>query len=75
MKGIVAMQKAGQQAAQPKPEEKEKPKAPTGPSLLDKVSDDAAKQEPGAAAPDQAAPAPAADGTTPAPAPAPAPKP
>lgn len=58
MKGIVAMQKAGQQA--PRPEEKEKPKAaPTGPSLLDKVSDDAAKQDPGAAAEPAAAPAPA----------------
>ena len=67
MKGIVAMQKAGAAAAaQPKAEEKEKPKvAPTGPSLLDKVSDDAAKQEP-TPAPDAAAPPPA---TTPAPAP------
>lgn len=85
MKGIVAMQKAGAAAAQPKPEEKEKPKAaPTGPSLLDKVSDEAAKQDPGAAsdptpapgvAPATDAPAPAPTGTTPAPAaPAPAPK-
>lgn len=56
LKGIVAMQKAGQQAAQPKPEEKEKPKASTGPSLLDKVSDEAAKQDPGAAT--ESAPAP-----------------
>lgn len=48
MKGIVAMQKSGQQAPA-KPEEKEKPKAqPTGPSLLDKVSEDAAKAEPSA---------------------------
>lgn len=69
VKGIVAMQKAGTAAAQPKPEEKEKPKAaPTnGPSLLDKVSDDAAKADPGAATetpPAETAPA--------APAPAPA---
>jgi tetratricopeptide (TPR) repeat protein len=72
LKGIVAMQKAGQQAAQPKPEEKEKPKAAPagGPSLLDKVSDDAAKQDPGAATEQPAAPAPAEG--TPAPAPAPA---
>ncbi len=57
LKGIVAMQKAGQQAAQAKPEEKEKPKAttPSGPSLLDKVSDDAAKQDPGAAPTEQPA--------------------
>ncbi len=77
LKGIVAMQKAGQQAAQPKPEEKEKPKAttPSGPSLLDKVSDDAAKQDPGAAT-EQPAPAPAPEGAAPAaPAPAPAPAP
>lgn len=48
MKGIVAMRQAGQQA-QPKPEEKEKPKAAAaqGPSLLDKVSEEAAKQDPG----------------------------
>lgn len=73
MKGIVAMQKAGQQAAQPKPEEKEKPKAPTGPSLLDKVSDDAAKQDPGATEPTPAPTAAPADGAA-APAPAPAPE-
>lgn len=89
MKGIVAMQKAGAAAAaQPKPEEKEKPKATGGPSLLDKVSDEAAKNEPppgetppaapaDGAAPAPApgaAPAPATGGTAPAPAPAPAPK-
>lgn len=67
LKGIAAMQKAGQ-AQQQKPEEKEKPKAaPTnGPSLLDKVSDEAAKEDPGAASespPAETAPA--------APAPAP----
>jgi tetratricopeptide (TPR) repeat protein len=69
LKGIVAMQKAGTAAAQPKPEEKEKPKvAPTGgPSLLDKVSDDAAKQDPGAAT-EQPAATPAAPAETPAPA-------
>ena len=66
MKGIVAMQKAGA----PKPEEKEKPKAaPTGPSLLDKVSEEAAKSEP-APAPTEGTTAPAA---TPAPTAAPAP--
>lgn len=72
LKGIVAMQKAGQAAAQPKPEEKEKPKAaPTnGPSLLDKVSDDAAKADPGPAE-QPATGTPPADGTTPAPAAAP----
>jgi hypothetical protein len=61
MKGIVAMQKAGQQAAQPKPEEKPKAVAPSGPSLLDKVSEEAAKAEPTpeAAPPEGAAPAPA----------------
>jgi tetratricopeptide (TPR) repeat protein len=76
LKGIVAMQKAGAAAAQPKPEEKEKPKAaPTGPSLLDKVSDEAAKSDPGAATEQPAAPAPT-EGAAPAPAPAPeAPKP
>jgi tetratricopeptide (TPR) repeat protein len=44
VKGIVAMQKAP--AAAP-PAEKEKPKAttPTGPSMLDKVSDDAAAKD------------------------------
>ncbi len=70
MKGILAMQKAGQQAAQP-PKAEEKPKAatPAGPSLLDKVSDDAAKAEPTP----EATPAPA-DGATPAPAPTEAPK-
>lgn len=73
VKGIVAMQKSGQPAAQPKPEEKEKPKAPTGPSLLDKVSDEAAKQDPGTPAEGTAAPAPAPEGAAPAPAPAPAP--
>ena len=63
MKGIVAMQKAGQAA--PKPEEKEKPKAaPTGPSLLDKVSEEAAKAEPTPAPESPAAPA-----SEPAPAP------
>lgn len=72
VKGILAMQKAGQQAAQPKPEEKPKAAAPAagGASLLDKVSDDAAKAEPTP----EAAPAPApAGGAAPAPAPAPAP--
>ena len=64
VKGIVAMQKSGQ--AQPKPEEKEKPKAAAGgASLLDKVEQEAAKQE--AAQPTQDKPA-----ETPAPAPAPA---
>jgi len=74
VKGITAMQKAGAQAAQPKPEEKEKPKAAPagGPSLLDKVSDDAAKQDPGAATEQPAAPAPAAPAESAAPAPAPA---
>ncbi len=74
VKGIVAMQKAGQAAAQPKPEEKEKPKAaPTGgPSLLDKVSDDAAKADPGAAEqPATGGETPPAGGAAPAPAPAP----
>jgi tetratricopeptide (TPR) repeat protein len=73
MKGIVAMQKAGQQAA-PKPEEKEKPKAAPagGPSLLDKVSDEAAKAEPTPAEQGAATPA---EGTTPAPAPADQPAP
>jgi tetratricopeptide (TPR) repeat protein len=65
MKGIVAMQKAGAAAAQPKPEEKEKPKATGGPSLLDKVSDEAAKNEP----PPSETPAPAEGGAAPAPAP------
>ena len=75
MKGIVAMQKAG--AAQPpKPEEKEKPKTNTGgPSLLDKVSDDAAKADPNGGASEQPAANPPAEGQTPAPAPAPAPGP
>ncbi|PZR17346.1 MAG: gliding motility protein [Archangium gephyra] len=77
VKGIVAMQKAGAAAAQPKPEEKEKPKAaPTnGPSLLDKVSDDAAKADPGAATEQPATGGtPPAEGAAPAPAPAPAPE-
>lgn len=71
VKGILAMQKAGQAAAQPKPEEKPKTAAPAGPSLLDKVSDDAAKAEPTP----EAAPAPTPAEGTPAPAPAPAPAP
>ena len=73
MKGIVAMQKAGAAAAaQPKPEEKPKV-TPTGPSLLDKVSDDAAKQDPGATTdPAATPPAGAAPAASPAPAPAPA---
>jgi len=77
LKGIVAMQKAGQQAAQPKPEEKEKPKAqPTGPSLLDKVSEDAAKADPGAATPEAPASSVPAEGTeTPRDSAAPAPTP
>ena len=63
LKGIAAMQKAGTQAPVPAEKPKEKPKANTGPSMLDKVTDDAAKEQQGAA------PVPAA--TTPAdPAPA-----
>lgn len=54
VKGIVAMQKSGQSA--PAAAEKEKPKTPAGPSMLDKAADDAAAKE--AAAP-EAAPAPA----------------
>lgn len=72
VKNIVAMQKAGQ--TQPaKPEEKEKPKAPTngGPSLLDKVSDEAAKNDPGTPT---EAPAPAEGAATPVPAPTETPK-
>lgn len=55
LKGIAAMQKAGAQAA-PVEKAKEKPKANTGPSMLDKVTDEAAKEEGAAPAP---APAPA----------------
>ena len=60
MKGIVAMQKSGQPAA-PAEAAKEKPKtAPSGSSMLDKVSDDAAAKEATTpAAPDAAPPAPA----------------
>jgi tetratricopeptide (TPR) repeat protein len=59
VKGILAMQQSGQAA--PKPDEKDKAKAAApakgGASLVDKVSDDAAKQE--ATSPtDTAAPAP-----------------
>ncbi len=62
LKGIAAMQKAGAQAA-PAEKAKEKPKANTGPSMLDKVTDEAAKAEG------------AAPGATPVgPAPVPAPK-
>ncbi len=58
VKGIVAMQKSGQPAATP--ETKEKPKAaPTGPSMLDKVADDAAAKEATTPAPETSAPAPA----------------
>jgi tetratricopeptide (TPR) repeat protein len=57
VKGILAMQKSGQQAAQPKVEEKPKATNTGGASLLDKVSDDAAKQEPAPAEGDKAAPA------------------
>lgn len=69
VKGIVAMQKQPAAAPQPKPEDKPKPAAAPagGPSLLDKVTDDAAKEE--------AAQPPPAGGTPPAPAPAPAPPP
>jgi tetratricopeptide (TPR) repeat protein len=67
VKGILAMQKSGQAA---KVEDKPKAaaeKPASGPSLLDKVSDDAAKEEP--------TPAPAAEGEKPADKPAEAPKP
>jgi tetratricopeptide (TPR) repeat protein len=76
VKGIVAMQKSGQ--TQPKPEEKPKAAA-GGASLLDKVEQEAAKQEAASPTPDKPAetpapaPAPApAQGAAPAPAPAPA---
>ncbi len=85
LKSIAAMQKA---AAAPPPapiEKKEKPKTTGGPSMLDKVTDDAAKNEAanptppaeGAApAPEGgAAPAPATGGTPPAGTHAPAPGP
>lgn len=62
VKGIVAMQKSGQPAAAP-PAPKEKPKAPTGPSLIDKVSEGA----------DEATPPAGDDGATPPPASAPPP--
>jgi tetratricopeptide (TPR) repeat protein len=68
LKGIAAMQKAGAQAPAPVEKPKEKPKANTGPSMLDKVTDEAAKEE-------SAAPTPAADPAPAAPAPAPAPAP
>ncbi len=76
LKGILAMQKSG--AAQPATAQKETPKTTTGGgSLLDKVSDQAAKEEgvPPEGAPPGAAPAGGAPpaGQTPAPAPAPAP--
>lgn len=63
LKGIAAMQKAGAQAPAAAEKPKEKPKASTGPSLLDKVTDDAAKEEGAnptpAPAPAEPAPAPA----------------
>jgi hypothetical protein len=45
VKGIVAMQKQPATAPQPKPEDKLKPAAPpaSGPSLLDKVTDEASR--------------------------------
>jgi tetratricopeptide (TPR) repeat protein len=55
LKGIATMQKAGAPApAAEKP--KEKPKANTGPSMLDKVTDEAAKEESAAPAPAVAEP-------------------
>lgn len=75
VKGILAMQKQPA-AAQPKPEEKPKPAATPpagGPSLLDKVTDDAAKDEASQPAPEgAAAPAPAPAPAAPAPAAPPA---
>lgn len=62
MKGIVAMQKSGQPPAAAEAP-KEKPKAPTGSSMLDKVSDDAAAKE-------ATSPTPAPETGAPAPAPA-----
>ncbi|MHB8872681.1 MAG: tetratricopeptide repeat protein [Myxococcaceae bacterium] len=70
LRGIEAMQKSGAiqpAAAQPK----DKPKATGGPSLLDKVSDEAAKE--GEPAPTPEGEKPAGDGAAPAPPPAPAP--
>ncbi len=61
VKGIVAMQKSGQPAAPSEAKEKPKTATPSGPSMLDKVSDDAAAKEP--AAGEGAAPA---GGSTPA---------
>ncbi len=55
LKGIAAMQKSGAPAPAPADKPKEKPKANTGPSMLDKVTDEAAKEE-------GAAPAPAPEG-------------
>ncbi|MBL8920650.1 MAG: tetratricopeptide repeat protein [Myxococcaceae bacterium] len=60
VKGILAMQKSGQPAAQPAPD-KPKPAAPTGPSMLDKAEQEAQKD----------APPPPAEGATPPPAGAP----
>ncbi|MEW6431930.1 MAG: tetratricopeptide repeat protein [Myxococcota bacterium] len=56
VKGILAMQKQPAAAPAPKPEDKPRPAAPTsGPSLLDKVTDEAPREE---AAPPAPAPAP-----------------
>jgi tetratricopeptide (TPR) repeat protein len=69
VKGIVAMQKQPA-AAQPKPEDKPKvAPAPTGPSLLDKVTEEVPAAEPPAAAPTPAAEPAAPEAATPAPAP------
>ena len=50
LKSIATMQKAGAAAPVAAEKPKEKPKATTGPSMLDKVTDAAAKEE-GTAAP------------------------
>ena len=61
VKGIVAMQKGGQPAAAPEAKEKPKATTPAGPSMLDKVSDDAAAKEATTSAPEApATPAPPA---------------
>jgi hypothetical protein len=66
VKGILAMQKSGQPAAAAEPKEKPKAAAPGGPSMLDKVSDDAAAKEGAAPATGDSAPqAPAQPATKP----------
>jgi tetratricopeptide (TPR) repeat protein len=70
VKGILAMQKSGQQA--PKEPEKAKPVAPTGPSMLDKAEKEAESAPPEATPPAGETPpagaTPPAGGTTPPPA-------